>query len=63
MAKPALDTRQRIQDAARELFVEKGVVRTSLQDIADRLGITKPALYYHFTSREDMSWPLGKCTP
>lgn len=28
--------------------------RTSLQDIADRLGITKPALYYHFPSREDL---------
>lgn len=28
--------------------------RTSLQDIADRLGITKPALYYHFTSREEL---------
>jgi AcrR family transcriptional regulator len=48
------DTRQRIQDVARELFSEKGVQRTSLRDIADRLGITKPALYYHFTSREDL---------
>ena len=28
--------------------------RTSLQDIADRLGITKPALYYHFASREEL---------
>lgn len=54
MAKPPLDTRQRIQDVARELFAEKGVVRTSLQDIADRLGMTKPALYYHFRSREDL---------
>ncbi len=34
--------------------MEKGVQRTSLQDIADRLGITKPALYYHFGSREDL---------
>ncbi|MET0896797.1 MAG: TetR/AcrR family transcriptional regulator [Mycobacterium sp.] len=48
------DTRQRIQDVARELFAVKGVQRTSLQDIAARLGITKPALYYHFSSREDL---------
>jgi AcrR family transcriptional regulator len=39
---------------ARELFAQRGVQRTSLQDIADRLGITKPALYYHFSSREEL---------
>ncbi|MDQ3788849.1 MAG: TetR/AcrR family transcriptional regulator [Actinomycetota bacterium] len=50
----ASDTRKRIQAVARELFAEKGVQRTSLQEIADRLGITKPALYYHFQSREDL---------
>lgn len=54
MNKPVSDTRQRIQDVARELFGEKGVQRTSLQDIAARLGITKPALYYHFSSREEL---------
>jgi AcrR family transcriptional regulator len=48
------DTRTRIQDVARELFSQRGVQRTSLQDIASRLGITKPALYYHFGSREDL---------
>lgn len=48
------DTKQRIQRAARELFLAKGVKQTSLQEIAERLGITKPALYYHFSSREDL---------
>jgi AcrR family transcriptional regulator len=48
------DTKQRILDTARDLFARHGVQRTSLQDIADRLGITKPALYYHFPSREDL---------
>lgn len=48
------DTKRRIQDAARELFAQKGVHRTSLQEIAARLGITKPALYYHFSSREEL---------
>lgn len=54
MSAPRPDTRQRIQHVARELFAEKGVQRTSLRDIAARLGITKPALYYHFESREDL---------
>ncbi|MBF6329941.1 TetR/AcrR family transcriptional regulator [Nocardia transvalensis] len=49
-----MDTRQRIQAVARELFAQKGVQKTSLQDIADRLEITKPALYYHFSSREEL---------
>ncbi|NNH73811.1 TetR/AcrR family transcriptional regulator [Nocardia uniformis] len=48
------DTKQRIQAVARELFAQKGVTNTSLQDIADRLSITKPALYYHFSSREEL---------
>ena len=54
MARPPSETRQRIQNVARELFTQKGVQRTSLQDIADRLGMTKPALYYHFDSREEL---------
>ena len=54
MTRPPSETRTRIQGVARELFTEKGVQRTSLQDIADRLGITKPALYYHFRSRDEL---------
>ncbi|OBF79813.1 TetR family transcriptional regulator [Mycobacterium sp. 852002-51163_SCH5372311] len=54
MTGPRSDTRQRIQEVARDLFVQQGVQRTSLQDIADKLGITKPALYYHFASREEL---------
>ncbi len=48
------DTRERIQQVARELFVTKGVQSTSLQDIAAQLGITKAALYYHFASRDEL---------
>jgi AcrR family transcriptional regulator len=54
MSRPRSDTRERIQEVARELFSQRGVQRTSLQDIAERLGITKPALYYHFSSREEL---------
>ncbi|MEV8631668.1 TetR/AcrR family transcriptional regulator [Streptosporangium sp. NPDC051023] len=53
MARPS-DTKTRIQAVARELFLEQGVQNTSLKQISDRLGITKPALYYHFQSREDL---------
>jgi AcrR family transcriptional regulator len=54
VTKPRSGTRHRIQKVARDLFARQGVQRTSLQDIADELGITKPALYYHFASREDL---------
>lgn len=53
MARPS-DTKARIQAVARELFVRQGVQQTSLRQISDELGITKPALYYHFASREDL---------
>lgn len=53
MAKPRpTDTKARIQAVACELFTKRGVQQTSLQDIAQEIGITKPALYYYFPSRE-----------
>ena len=48
------NTRQRIQDVALELFAEQGYEKTSLREIADRLGVTKAALYYHFRTKEDI---------
>ncbi|WP_327416060.1 TetR/AcrR family transcriptional regulator [Streptomyces sp. NBC_01233] len=48
------DTRQRIQDVALELFVEQGYEKTSLREIAERLEVTKAALYYHFRTKEDI---------
>lgn len=48
------DTRTRILQAAKELFAEQGVRETALWQIADRLNMTKPALYYYFASREDL---------
>jgi AcrR family transcriptional regulator len=46
------DTRQRALDVALELFAEQGYEKTSLREIADRLDVTKAALYYHFASKE-----------
>ena len=48
------DTRQRIQAVALELFAEQGYDKTSLREIAERLGVTKAALYYHFRSKEEI---------
>jgi AcrR family transcriptional regulator len=53
-AKPRTDTRARAQQVALELFAERGYEKTSLREIAERLGVTKAALYYHFKSKEDI---------
>ena len=48
------NTRERILDAALDLFIEQGFDGTSLRQIAEKLGVTKAALYYHFESKEDI---------
>jgi AcrR family transcriptional regulator len=47
-------TRERILDIGLDLFIEHGYDRTSIRDIAERLGTTKAALYYHFKSKADI---------
>jgi len=48
------DTKTRIKDVALELFTNQGYEQTSLREIAERLGVTKAALYYHFKSKEEI---------
>ncbi len=48
------DTRRRILKTASALFAQRGFAGTSIRDISDELGLTKAALYYHFTSKEDI---------
>jgi len=48
------DTRSEILEVAAELFGDRGYDATSLREIAERLGITKAALYYHFRSKDDI---------
>jgi AcrR family transcriptional regulator len=50
--RPTVDTRAEIRAAALELFSERGVDATSLREIAERIGITKAALYYHYASKD-----------
>lgn len=48
------DMRKRIQDVALELFTEQGYEATSLREIAERLNVTKAALYYHYKTKDDI---------
>jgi AcrR family transcriptional regulator len=53
-ASGAESTRTRIQHVALELFTEQGYEKTSLREIAERLGVTKAALYYHFKTKDEI---------
>jgi len=46
--------RRTVLEAAAKLFAQRGFGGTNLQDIADALGISRPALYYYFKSKEDI---------
>ena len=50
----AAETRSRLLDAAELLFHEKGVSRTSLNDIALAAGATRGAIYWHFQDKADL---------
>jgi AcrR family transcriptional regulator len=58
MARPrgsdGAQTRERILAVAQERFTHQGYDKTSLRDIAERLEITKAALYYYFPRKEDI---------
>ncbi|OCB46216.1 TetR family transcriptional regulator [Mycobacterium vulneris] len=47
-------TRERLVEAAVRLITRHGFAGTSLQMIADELGFTKAAIYYHFRTREQL---------
>lgn len=48
------NTRDRILHVALELFAQQGYSGTSIRDIAERMGMTKAAVYYHFPSKESL---------
>ena len=60
MAEPSLrdahvrDTRRALLDTARELFAEKGFGGTRTEDVVQRAGLTRGALYHHFRDKEDL---------
>lgn len=52
-------TRNAILDAAAEVFDERGFDGASLSDILARAGVTKGALYFHFSSKEELARALA----
>jgi TetR/AcrR family acrAB operon transcriptional repressor len=50
----ALETRNRILDAAENVFHENGVSRTSLADVAHAANVTRGAIYWHFKNKSDL---------
>lgn len=50
----ALETRSVILDAAEQVFFERGVSQTSLTHIASHAGLTRGAIYWHFTGKSDL---------
>jgi AcrR family transcriptional regulator len=51
-------TRERILDVALDLFTDQGFDGTSMREIAERLHISKPAIYHHFASKEEILMAL-----
>ena len=57
LAEPAVsppDLRSRILVEATRLFAERGYSATSVREVVEAAGCTKPALYYHFASKEGL---------
>ena len=50
----ALETRERILNAAADVFYDKGVSNTSLNDVAQAAGVTRGAIYWHFKNKPDL---------
>jgi AcrR family transcriptional regulator len=47
-------TRERVLDAAREVFAERGVIGATVEEICDRAGFTRGAFYSNFADKDDV---------
>lgn len=54
MSRPTPNARDRILTAANKLFYSEGIRAVSLDNIAEKAGITKKTVYYHFKSKDDL---------
>lgn len=48
------DTEQKIMDAAKEVFQQKGMTGARMQEIADKAGINKALLHYYYRTKEKL---------
>jgi len=49
-----VSNKENILKEAALLFSQKGYERTSMREIAKRVGVTKPAIYYHFSNKQEL---------
>lgn len=56
--RPSTDRKAQILVASAELFSRKGYEKTSMKDIADQVGISKPALYHHLKSKHELLYTI-----
>jgi AcrR family transcriptional regulator len=56
LAKDRNKSEERVFRAASEIFWRKGFTATTMQDIADKLGVLKGSLYYYIDTKEDLLW-------
>ncbi|HEV8305313.1 MAG TPA: TetR/AcrR family transcriptional regulator [Gemmatimonadales bacterium] len=54
-----VETRQRILEAAREMFVRLGYEATTMRAIAERIEYTATAIYHHFRNKEELLTELA----
>lgn len=51
---PRGERREQLLEAASEVFVDRGFHAAGMDEIADRAGVSKPVLYQHFSSKQDL---------
>jgi len=62
---PAVERRQQLYAVALSLFAERGYRATTMDDIAEAAGVTKPLVYQHFASKRasTSSWSTRRPRP
>jgi AcrR family transcriptional regulator len=58
MQEPRHETANEILAAAQDLFYEKGYEKTTTRELAERVGISKAAVYHHFENKEEILYTI-----